>query len=234
MHLDYVFDPPEIPALPVREQGPLFPLRRIFCVGRNYAAHAIEMGNEVDREAPFYFTKSAHCLCHTGREIDYPRVTEDCHYEMEFCVAIGAEAAQVSAANAMDAVFGYASGIDLTRRDLQALAKHLRRPWDVGKDFENAAILGPVTRKADFGEIADQTIWLDHDGTRTQNAPLSDMIWSVPEIIADLSRLYTLLPGDLIMTGTPAGVGAVKPGSVLKGGIDGLVPVQVTIRKDGQ
>ncbi len=231
MHLDYVFDPPSIPALPVVNEAPLFPIRRIFCVGRNYAAHAIEMGNEVDREKPFYFTKSAHCLCHTGREIAYPRVTEDCHYEMEFTVAIGAEASEVSTETAMDAVFGYASGIDLTRRDLQGVAKHLRRPWDIGKDFEDAAILGPVTRKAQFGEIGEQTIWLDHDGTRAQEAPLSDMIWSVPEIIVHLSQLYTLLPGDLIMTGTPAGVGAVKPGSKLEGGIDGLEPVQVTIRE---
>lgn len=234
MHLDYVFDPPPVPALPVTGQGPLFPLRRIFCVGRNYAAHAIEMGNEVDREAPFYFTKAAHCLCHTGGEIPYPAATRDCHYEMEFCVAIGAEARNVGPDAAMEAVFGYASGIDLTRRDLQGVAKHLRRPWDVGKDFENAAILGPVTGKGDFGAIADQTIWLDHDGTRAQEAPLSDMIWSVPEIIADLSRLYTLLPGDLIMTGTPAGVGPVKPGSRLEGGVDGLVPVQVTIQEAGQ
>jgi len=136
MHLDYVFDPPEIPALPVTEQGPLFPLRRIFCVGRNYAAHAIEMGNEVDREAPFYFTKSAHCLCHTGREIAYPAVTQDCHYEMEFCVAIGAEAAQVSAANAMDAVFGYASGIDLTHPPRSAsLGQASAPPVGCGQGF---------------------------------------------------------------------------------------------------
>lgn len=230
MPTDHVFEPPPVPALPVVNEAPLFPLRRIFCVGRNYAAHAIEMGNEVDREAPFYFTKSAQCLCHTGHEIAYPAATEDCHYEMEFTVAIGAEARDVAPDTAMEAVFGYACGIDLTRRDLQTIAKHLRRPWDVGKDFENAAILGPVTRRQAFGEIADQTIWLDHDGTRAQEAPLSDMIWSVPEIIADLSRLYTLMPGDLIMTGTPAGVGAVRPGSRLQGGVDGLEPVQVTFR----
>ncbi|WP_135500939.1 fumarylacetoacetate hydrolase family protein [Roseovarius aestuariivivens] len=230
MSLDFVFEPPQQPAIPVEGEGPLFPLRRIFCVGRNYAAHAIEMGNEVDREAPFYFTKSAQCLCHTGSVIDYPVATQDCHYEMEFCVAIGAEARQVDPEAAMDAVFGYACGIDLTRRDLQAVAKHLRRPWDVGKDFENAAILGPVTRKEAFGAIGAQTIWLEHDGARVQAAPLSDMIWSVPEIISDLSKLYTLLPGDLIMTGTPAGVGAVHPGSRLEGSVDGLVPVRVEFR----
>ena len=229
MQARYLFDPPQVPALPVMGETALFALRRIFCVGRNYAAHAAEMGAEVDREAPWYFNKSAHALCHSGQTIPMPPETENCHYEMEFVVAIGSEARRVSVEEAMTAVFGYGCGIDLTRRDLQAVAKEKRRPWDIGKDFENAAILGPLTRAEVFGHIADQRIWLDHDGDRVQDAALSDMIWSVPEIITDLSRFYTLLPGDLIMTGTPAGVGPVHTGSQLCGGIDGLLPVEVTI-----
>ncbi len=229
MQAQYLFEPAPIPALPVEGEAALFPVRRIFCVGRNYAAHAAEMGAEVDRDAPWYFNKSAHALCQSGARIPMPPETADCHYEMEFVVAIGAEAKRVTAAGALTVVFGYGSGIDLTRRDLQAVAKEKRRPWDLGKDFENAAIIGPLTPAGAFGAAAGQTLWLDHDGARVQQAPLSDMVWSVPEIIADLSRFYTLLPGDLIMTGTPAGVGPVHPGSRLTGCIDGLMPVEVTL-----
>ncbi len=223
-----LFPAPENPILPIDGSDLWFPVRRIFCVGRNYAAHAAEMGNEVDREAPFYFNKSAHTLCPSGRAIPYPTETQDCHYEMEFVVALDKEAAQVSKEKAMGAVFGYGCGIDLTRRDLQGQAKEKRRPWDIGKDFENAAILAALTPKAQFGEIGAQRIWLDHNGARVQDADLSDMVWSVPEIIAHLSRFYTLLPGDLIMTGTPAGVGPISPDSKLEGLVDGCVPVQVS------
>lgn len=229
--MGYVFDPPPVPALAVVGGG-LFPVRRIYCVGRNYAAHAAEMGSEVDREAPWYFTKSAHALCPSGARIAMPAGTSDCQYEVEFVVALGSEAQNVAAEDAMHAVFGYLSGIDLTRRDLQAAAKASRRPWDTGKDFENAAILGPVTPAAAFGAPGDQRIWLDHDGQRAQDARLSDMVWDVPEIVSHLSRLYHLRQGDLIMTGTPAGVGPVAPGSRLRGGIEGLAPVSVTFRCD--
>jgi len=225
----FLFDPPKILSVPVVGERHAFPVRRIFCVGRNYAAHAAEMGNEVDREAPFYFTKSAHALCHTGAHIAYPLGTEDCHYEMEFVVAIGAPAFRVSKAKAMQAVFGYACGIDLTRRDLQAAAKDKRRPWDLGKDFENAALLAPITPAQTFGEIAAQRITLQHNGEIAQDARLSDMVWPVPELIAHLSRFYHLAPGDLIYTGTPAGVGPVAPGSHLTGTVDGLTPVEVTL-----
>lgn len=225
-----IFDLPPPPLVPITgsaEQG--WPVLRIFCVGRNYAAHAAEMGNEVDREAPFYFTKSAHALCLSGARIAYPAGTADCHYEMEFVVAIGAEAKEVSEADAMQAVYGYAAGIDLTRRDLQAAAKSKRRPWDLGKDFENAAIMAPITPASEFGDIADQTIQLLHNGEMAQSARLSDMVWSVPEIISHLSRYYHLRAGDLIYTGTPAGVGPVRPGSHLAGQIDGLDPVTLEI-----
>ncbi|SLN58506.1 Fumarylpyruvate hydrolase [Roseovarius litorisediminis] len=224
-----LFDMPANPCVPVSGRDETFPVRRIFCVGRNYAAHAAEMGNEVDREAPFYFTKSAHALCDTGRTIPYPPGTQECHYEMEFVVAIGAPAFRVSSDAALQAVFGYACGIDLTRRDLQGAAKDKRRPWDLGKDFENSAIIAPITPASKFGDIGDQAIRLLHDDALAQQATLRDMVWSVPEIISHLSGFYHLQPGDLIYTGTPAGVGPVKPGSRLQGTIDGLTDLHLTI-----
>src|SRR6056297_4339919 len=224
-----LFDIPAPPLVPVEGDARGFPVRRIFCVGRNYAAHAAEMGNEVDREAPFYFTKSAHALCLSGATIPYPLGTQDCHFEMELVVAIGAAAFRVAQADAMRAVWGYGCGIDLTRRDLQGAAKDKRRPWDLGKDFENAALMGAITPAADFGAPGEQRIALTHDGAVVQDARLSDMVWSVPEVIAHLSGCYELLPGDLIYTGTPAGVGPVRPGSVLHGGIEGLEPVEIAI-----
>ncbi|WP_417727062.1 fumarylacetoacetate hydrolase family protein [Roseovarius sp.] len=224
-----LFSLPSPPLVPITGQDKGYPVQRIFCVGRNYAAHALEMGNEVDREAPFYFNKAPQTLCLSGASIPYPLETSDCHYEMEFVVALSAPAFRVSASEAMDAVYGYACGIDLTRRDLQGVAKEKRRPWDIGKDFENASIIAPLTPKAEFGAIADQAIRLSVDGRTQQEATLADMIWSVPEIIAHLSRFYHLEPGDLIYTGTPAGVGPVQPGNVLLGEIDGLAPLHLTI-----
>lgn len=220
------------PEVPIRGEDLSYPVRRIFCVGRNYAAHAVEMGNEVDREAPFYFTKSASSICLTGAEIAYPPGTQDCHYEMEFVVALGGTAFEVSVEKAMEAVYGYACGIDLTRRDLQAAGKEKRRPWDLGKDFENAAIISSITPVAAFGDIADQVIALEHNDEMAQEAKLSDMVWSVPEIISHLSGYYHLGPGDLIYTGTPAGVGPVLPGSQLRGTISGLDSIDLTIAAD--
>ena len=224
----YVFTPPPVIAVPVLGTAALYPVRRIFCVGRNYAAHAAEMGHEVDREAPFYFTKSAHAICLSGAEIAYPSGTEDCHYEMEFVMALGA---QVDAGDPMAAVMGYACGIDLTRRDLQAAAKDKRRPWDLGKDFENAAVMGAITPAQEFGQIAAQTIRLTMDGAVVQEATLADLIWSVPEVLTHLSGFYSLGAGDLIYTGTPAGVGPVHPGASLAGEIDGLEPVTLRIAR---
>jgi len=224
-----LFDIPAPPLVPIEGDTRGYKVRRIFCVGRNYAAHAAEMGNEVDREAPFYFTKSAHALCLSGATIPYPPGTEDCHHEMEFVVALGADAFEVSEADAMAAVWGYGCGIDLTRRDLQGAAKEKRRPWDLGKDFENAAIMGALTPKTDFGEIGGQALRLTVGARVAQEARLSEMIWPVPAIIAHLSRFYHLAPGDLIYTGTPAGVGPVGPGDRMTGEIDGLSPVAVTI-----
>lgn len=224
-----LFDLPEHPSVPVVGETGRFPVSRVFCVGRNYEAHARELGNAVDREAPIWFNKAPAAICHSGTTIPYPPGTDNCHYEMELVVAIGAPAFRIAAADALDVVFGYASGLDMTRRDLQNAAKAKGYPWDTAKDFENAAVIAPITRAADFGTVAGQRITLAQNGTTRQDAPLTELIWSIPELIADLSRMYHLVPGDLIYTGTPAGVGAVAPGDVLEGAVEGLEPVRLTI-----
>lgn len=226
---DLLFNLPPVPAVPVRGAAACFPVHRIFCVGRNYEAHAQEMGTTADREAPFYFTKSPAALTLSGATVPYAPGTADLHHEMELIVAIGAAGFEIAPARAMDHVFGYACGLDMTRRDLQNAAKDKRRPWDTGKDFENAAIIAAITRADDFGAIADQRIWLSVNGDVRQDQTLADLVWSVPDLIADLSKFYHLQAGDLIYTGTPAGVGPVVPGDSLHGGIDGLDPVDLVI-----
>lgn len=226
---DLLFPAADIPSLPVLGQDARFPVRRVFCVGRNYAAHAAEMGTEVDREAPFYFTKSALAVTQSGATVPYAPATADLHHEMEFVVALSAPGFRVDPGQAMDLVWGYGCGLDMTRRDLQSAAKAKGRPWSLAKDFEHSAVIGPLTPRAAFQDIGGQRIFLSVNGQIRQDAVLSDMVWSVPELIADLSRFYHLAPGDLIMTGTPAGVGAVAPGDVIRGGIDGLDPVELTI-----
>lgn len=224
-----LFEVPATPLVPVKGQAAGFPVHRIFCVGRNYADHAAEMGHEVDREAPFYFTKPASAIVATGSEIAYPPGTSNLHYEMELVVAIGAPAFRVSTEHADTAVFGYAAGLDMTRRDLQNVAKAKQRPWSLGKAFENSAVIAEITPKAEFGAVGSQRIRLKVGDAVKQNAVLSDMVWSVPEIISHLSQYYHLIPGDLIYTGTPAGVGPVVAGDAILGEIDGLEPVAVDI-----
>lgn len=226
---DLTFAAPDWPTLPVAGQAARFPVRRIFCVGRNYAAHAAEMGTEVDREAPFYFTKSALAVADSGSVLPYPPGTADLHHEMELVVALGAPGFRVGADAAMGLVFGYAAGLDMTRRDLQAAAKAKQRPWSLGKDFEGSAVIAPITPAAAFAAPGDRRISLSVDGALRQDARLSDMVWTVPELIADLSRFYHLAPGDVIFTGTPAGVGAVGPGARIRGEIEGLDPVTLTL-----
>ncbi len=223
-----IFPARPTPVIPVQGGGG-FPVGRIFCVGRNYADHAAEMGHEVDREAPFYFTKSAHAVLLSGHDMPYPPRTADLHHEMELVVAIGGTARDIPEADAMDMVFGFGCGLDMTRRDLQAAAKEKRRPWDTGKDFDNAAIIAPLTPKTDNADLGELTIRLDVNGVTRQLAKLADMVWTIPEIIADLSSLYTLHAGDLIMTGTPAGVGPVVRGDVLRGTIGDFAPVETKI-----
>lgn len=229
MTSNMVFPAPDQPFAAIEGSRQVFPLRRIFCVGRNYAAHAAEMGNEVDRSAPFYFTKSPGAFCPPGSTIPYPPGTQDCHYEAEFVVAIGAPAFKIETAQAMDVVWGFGCGIDLTRRDLQELAKKSGKPWDLSKDFEQSAPLAPLSPKQDFGAIGAQRISMEHNGRIVQDSALSDMVWSVPEVIAHLSGFYHLQPGDLIFTGTPAGVGPVAPGDRLLARVEGLHALEVTI-----
>lgn len=226
--VEYLFPAPVPPSLPVTGRHQRFAVARIFCVGRNYAAHAAEMGAEVDREAPFYFLKSAHAVLESGAVLPYPPGTSDLHHEIEMVVAIGAPAFRIAADRAAQIVWGYGAGLDMTRRDLQAQAKARQRSWDLGKNFEGSAVLAALTPTQDF-QPGGQRIHLDVNGATRQDSVISDMIWSIPEIIADLSQYYHLVPGDLIMTGTPAGVGAVLPGDRLAGGIAGLQPVELTI-----
>lgn len=225
---DLLFPPRPTPVLPAIG-APGFPVGRIFCVGRNYADHAKEMGHEVDREAPFYFTKSAYAVLLSGQDMPYPPRTNDLHHEMELVVALDKGGKDIPQDQAMSHVFGYGCGLDMTRRDLQAAAKDKRRPWDTGKDFDNAAILGPLMPKAGDHAIDGLVIRLEVNGETRQQATLGDMVWSIPELIADLSTLYTLHPGDLIMTGTPAGVGPVVAGDALRGTIGNFAPVETRI-----
>lgn len=225
----HAFPPPPVVDLPIQGRAERFPVRRIFCVGRNYEAHAKEMGHEVDREAPFYFTKSRDTVQESGATQPYPPGTQNYHYEMEFVVALGAPAFQIAPEDALATVFGYACGLDMTRRDLQQKGKDKGRPWDLGKDVDNSAVTAAIVPVADCGHPTTGRIFLEVDGTVKQDADLSDLIWSVPELIADLSNFYRLQPGDLIFTGTPAGVGPVGPGANLHGGIDGLGTIDLKI-----
>jgi fumarylpyruvate hydrolase len=220
----FVIPPPPQPSLPTTD-GKRFPVRRIFCVGRNYADHAREMGHDPSAEPPFYFTKPADAVVTSGTTIPYPPATHELHHEAELVVAIGKGGATISETDAPAHVWGHAAGNDLTRRDLQADAKAARRPWDMSKGFDASAVVGLIRQ----GPLGDAGIRCLVDGRLTQSARLSDMIWPVPAIIAHLSRLLTLAPGDLIFTGTPAGVGPLLPGQTCVVEIDGLTPATVTI-----
>jgi fumarylpyruvate hydrolase len=224
-----LFDAPIPSIVPVKGSEAGYPVHRIFCVGRNYAAHAAEMGHEVDRETPFYFTKSPSTIVQNGMTIPYPPGTENYHFEMELVVAIGAPAFKVAVEDAMKCVFGYATGLDMTRRDLQLTAREKGRPWSLGKDFEQSAVISEISRVDEFGSIENQRIDLQVDGEIRQEARLSDLVWKVPELISHLSGYYHLQPGDLMYTGTPAGVGAVGPGAELFGTIEGLAPVCLSL-----
>lgn len=228
---DLLFPAPDWPLIPVAGRAALFPVRRVFCVGRNYAEHAVEMGHEVDRSAPFYFTKSAPSVAVANGEltIPYPPGTSDYQHEVELVVAIGASGFRVTPEDAGSLVWGYGCGLDMTRRDLQAQAKEKGRPWSLGKDAEGSAVIGPLTPAEDWPGPAAQQITLAVNGVLRQRGELSDMIWSVPELVADLSRFFHLSPGDLILSGTPAGVGPVVPGDRITAGIRGLTPLTVTI-----
>jgi fumarylpyruvate hydrolase len=218
---EYVIAPVPAVAIPVAG-GKLFPVRRVFCVGRNYAAHAREMGNDPDREPPFFFTKPADALVISGADTAYPTATEKLHHEIELVVAIGQGGANIDAADALGHVYGYAVGIDLTRRDMQDEAKAMRRPWDMSKGFDASAPIGEIIPASVAGHPAAGRIAITVNGVIKQDGDLADQIWAVPDVIAALSRLVELAPGDLIMTGTPEGVAALVRGDVVEGEIAGV------------
>lgn len=224
----YLFDPPPQPALPVFGTDLLFPVRRIWCVGRNYAEHAREMGHDPDREPPFFFAKPADAVVASGSIIPFPMATEDLHHEIELVVAIGQGGVAIDAERAFEHVFGYAVGLDMTRRDRQAEAKRLARPWEMGKAFDRSAPMSAIAPASRIGHPSRGAIMLAVNGEIRQAGDLAQQIWSVAETIAHLSRLVELAPGDLIMTGTPAGVGPVRPGDRLEGRIEAVGELSVT------
>ena len=226
--MSFVFPPPAPPGVAIVGRTERFPVHRIYCVGRNYAAHAREMGKDPEREAPFFFTKPADAVVSSGTQLPFPSRTGDLHHEIELVIAIGTGGANIGISQALSHVFGYAVGLDLTRRDLQAEAKDKGRPWDTAKGFDRSAPIGAIT-PASEAHLNGSNIWLKVNGALRQQGALSDMIWSVPEIIAELSTLFELCPGDLIYTGTPAGVAAIHSNDRLEGGIDGLEPLIVTL-----
>ena len=221
----YVITPPAQAVVPIRGGGS-FPVRRIYCVGRNYAEHAREMGHDPDRELPFFFTKPADALVTGGADMPYPSMCRDLHHEMELVVALGSGGADIGEADAMAHVWGYAAGLDMTRRDLQAEAKKAGRPWDMAKGFDHSAPIGEMTPAAG---VRPGHIELRVNGELRQSSDVSKLIWSIPETIAYLSKLVRLEAGDLIFTGTPEGVAAVQRGDVLEGMVEGVGAVRTRI-----
>ena len=227
--MTYVIPAPAQTSVEVAGSSERFPVHRIYCVGRNYAAHAREMGMDPEREPPFFFSKPADAIVPNGAPVPYPPRTGNLHHEIELVVAIGTGGRDIPLADALAHVFGYAVGNDLTRRDLQFAAREKGQPWDVSKGFDRSAPVTAIRRAAEVGHLERGRIWIEVNGERRQQADLSEMIWSVPEIVAELSTLFDLAPGDLIFTGTPAGVGPLQRGDSLVGGIDGLETLRTTI-----
>jgi len=225
----FVVPAPPVVSVPIRGTEQRFPVHRIYCVGRNYAAHAVEMGHDPEKELPFFFQKSPDNLVTESRSFPYPAASRDVHHEIELVVALGRGGTDIPVVEALDCVYGYAVGLDMTRRDLQGEAKKAGRPWEVGKAFEQSAPCGPLVAASEIGHPAEGAIWLDVNGVRRQEGDLAHMIWKVPEIIAILSGLFELRAGDLVMTGTPAGVGPVQRGDHLHGHIDGIGELEIDV-----
>lgn len=226
----YLFTPPAVQSLPIRGKTERFPINRIFCVGRNYHAHAVEMGKPVDKSAerPFYFTKSPQTLVHSGATVAYPPGTNNYHYEMELVLAVGKAGFRVSADQAHEVIYGYAAGLDMTRRDLQLVARDKGRPWDLGKDIEEGSVCSEIVPMP--GVVVESgAIALEVNGATKQSSNVDKLIWNIREIIADLSQFYHLQPGDIIYTGTPEGVGAVVPGDRITGRVEGVAEVVVQV-----
>lgn len=231
--MTYVVTPPTVTALPINGSDQSFPVRRVYCVGRNYAAHAREMGFDPDREPPFFFCKPADAVVPVSNgqtlELAYPAETANYHYEIELVVAIGKGGRDIALERANEHVWGYAVGLDMTRRDLQMKAREMGRPWELGKAFDQSAPIGALTPAAQLAGLEHAAIWLQVDGQDKQRSDIDQLIWSVPETIAYLSRFFELQPGDLIMTGTPEGVGPVVAGELMLGGIESLGELRVRV-----
>jgi fumarylpyruvate hydrolase len=226
----YLWTPPALSSLPVRGRAERFPINRIFCVGRNYHAHAVEMGRPVDKsvEQAFYFTKSPQTLVDSGATVAYPPRTGNYHYEMELVLAIGQPGFRVSEAQAHELIYGYAAGLDMTRRDLQLVARDKGRPWDTGKDIEQGSVCAEIVPMP--GVVIERgAIALEVNGVTKQSSDVDKLIWNIREIIADLSTYYHLQPGDLIYTGTPEGVGPVLPGDHITGRVEGVNEIALTV-----
>lgn len=224
----YIIDPPAQSTLPIAGRSELFPVRRIYCVGRNYAEHTREMGFDPDKEPPFFFMKTADAIVLDGK-FPYPSGTKDVHWEIELVVALKSGGTNIKAADALKHVYGYAVGLDMTRRDLQGGAKKAGRPWEVGKAFDKSAPMTALQPADTIGHPKKGAIWLEVNGEKKQSSDIDQMIWDIPSQIEYLSGLWELKPGDLIMTGTPAGVGAVKTGDKLKGHVDGVGDLEVVV-----
>jgi fumarylpyruvate hydrolase len=229
MSTNYVIEPPVVTSLPVTGDTRRFAVNRIYCVGRNYADHAREMGHDPDREPPFFFMKPANSIVSDGKDMAYPQLSNDVHHEIEMVVAIGKGGSNIAADKALDHVYGYGVGLDMTRRDLQGEAKKMGRPWDTGKAFDQSAPCGEITPVSKCGHPHKGVVQLLVNGEVRQVGDLNQLIWNVPDTIAYLSTLFTLEPGDLIYSGTPAGVGPVKKGDVLEGSVEGLVNLKTKI-----
>jgi fumarylpyruvate hydrolase len=231
--MSYVFEPEAQVAVPVAGAQDLYPVRRVYCVGRNYAAHAREMGFDPEREPPFFFCKPDNSIVVVppGRtvEVRYPSQTSDYQHEIELVVAIGKAGRDIPVAQAHEHIYGYAVGLDMTRRDQQLKARDKGRPWELGKAFDESALIGPLHAAARIGHPTRGAIWLRVDGTARQSSDIDKLIWSVPEIVANLSTYFELKPGDLIYTGTPEGVGKVERGQTMHGGLDGLGELRVRV-----
>ena len=226
----YLWNPPPVHSLPVRGHSERYPIHRLFFVGRNYHAHAIEMGRPVDKsvEVPFYFTKAPSTLVESGATVAYPPATKDYQYEMELVVAIGAPGFRVSQVQAPELIYGYACGLDMTRRDLQLIAREKGRPWDLGKDVEESSVVSEIVPMA--RTVLDKgALVMSVNGKQKQASDLSKLIWNIPELIADLSNFYHLQPGDLIFTGTPEGVGPLQAGDRIEGRVDGVGTITLNV-----
>jgi fumarylpyruvate hydrolase len=225
---NYVIEPTAMAVLPVVGSDRVFPVHRVYCVGRNYAAHAVEMGHDPNKEPPFFFQKNPDNL-DVGGKFPYPPASSDVHHEIEMMVALKSGGTDIALDKALDCVYGYGVALDMTRRDLQGKAKDMGRPWEVGKAFEASAPCGALVPAERIGHPTQGAVWLDVNGERKQTGDLNQMIWKVPEMISYLSGLFTLMPGDVILSGTPAGVGPVNRGDVLRGHVDGVGDIEVRV-----